>query len=324
MRTLLTGMSAAQVNSVKHRWSPNFPGLIRDELVRNSDDVTWAEPSVLWNDKYLTRYDLVICGISPITALGANRCYGALSIIEQLWGDSRLRLLVDAPDPLKMVSANKSIIDHPDNLDKDFFRARREYEIVHSNPSLKKRLIKAVELLNTELWPTTIVPSLPWQVPQHFAHQLPLAAGRLQLLNLDALLFHMCNLELSVNNRFNRWAYEAGTHPNWVRHQNLTWPLHGLPKTHRRPIIAETLVKLANSAGTIIAPSKSGTWWSPRFAMSLSHRTPVFTDWHETQFLSTAWTHLPSAFELMDQDKREQLGDEQFASYVSMIPDLTT
>jgi hypothetical protein len=53
--------------------------------------------------------------------------------------------------------------------------------------------------------------------------------------------------------------------------------------------------------------------------MSLAVRTPVFTDWHESQFLGSAWAYLPSGFEGFNPDQRNYVADEQFATYTKAI-----
>lgn len=305
-------MTAAQTNPVNHERSPNFPGLLA-EFLGEEESVMWREPSVAWGDDYLSQFDLVIVGVAPITGLGANRAYGALSILERMWDDSRLRLLVDAPDPIQMKNAYKAIVDNPDSLVKEFYSYRKEYREVNGDPLLRERLLQAVERMSSAPWPETIVPHLPWQSRSHFERQLPLA-HRLRMLNLDELLFdRYSNWQTQL--RMDRWAYEKGSHPSWLRRQQVSWPVDALPKTHRKPTWQDTMTMLAGSEGCLIAPSKSGTWWSPRYAMSLAVRTPVFTDWHETQFLSSAWTHLPATFEQMTPDERNDLADEQFATY---------
>ena len=312
---LLTGMTAAQTNPVNHHRSPNFPGLLAEFLGEDDETkVQWSEPSVTWGDEYLDRFNLIIVGIAPVTGLGANRAYGALNIIERLWGDPRLRLLVDAPDPVQMKNANKAIVDTPGNLVKEFYSYRKEYREVHGDPALQERLVEAPRLLSQEAWPETIVPRLPWQTKESFARQLP-QVRMLRMTNLDQTLFRRYG-DRQTSIRLDRWAYEKGSHPSWLRRQGTTWPVEHLPKTHRKATWSETLDQLARSEGCLIEPSKSGTWWSPRYAMSLAVRTPVFTDWHESQLLSDSWMTLPATFEQMTPEERNQLADEQFATYM--------
>ena len=315
MKILLTGMTSAQVNPVAHDRSPNFPGLI-NEALKDTDTVQWSEPSVSWGEDYLRQFDLVIVGIAPITGLGANRAYGALSVISLLWGDPRLRLLVDAPDPRQMESANQALVDHPKNIAKDFYSYRKEYVPVRNDPRLQKRLVKGARHLAEDSWPVTIVPALPWHAStQVIERQLPrVGPHRLQKVNLDHLLFERYGTwQTSLRN--DEWAYEKSSHPNWLGQTQVTWPVEYLPRNHRKAVWADTMNQLAHSEGCLISPSKAGTWWSPRYAMSLAVRTPVFTDWHESQFLSESWMVLPGTFEIMSADERNDLADEQFATY---------
>ena len=317
MKVLITGMTSTQVNPISHLRSPNFVGLMVQQFVDFGVQVDWKEPSVGWDDAWLKRYDSVIVGVSPLTGMGANRAYGALNVLERMWDDPRLRLVVDAPDPLKMESANQAIVDHPKNLTKDFFSYRKEYSKVLSDSELRARLIQAADHLCNDPWPTTIVPQLPWQTEQQFRVQLP-KAPRLHLMNLDHLLleaFPARGLE-----RHKVWSREPGSHPSWGRRSDVTWPVHHLPRNHRKDVTSDVITQLAQSSGCLIDPSKTGTWWSSRYAMALSQRTPICTDWHESQFLSSAWVHLPSSIEHMSDEKRELVADEQYASYAAAVP----
>lgn len=293
--------------------SPNFVGLLVQHLTGESHVVQWSDPSVSWDEDYLAKFDVVIVGVAPLTGLGTNRAYGALSILEQLWDDKRLRLLVDAPDPYKIGPATQAIDDHPENLAKDFFSYRKEYREVRRDQKLQERLQQAVRALCYDAWPMTIVPQLPWQTASLIRKQLPNAAS-LQLVNLDYLLFKEFD-SWQTQLRSPEWALENGSHASWLRKTNTSWPVNPLPRTHRKAIVTETMTQLAGSEGTLIVPGKLGAWWSPRFAMSLAVRTPVFTDWHQSQFLGSAWAQIPSAFEAMDADERNDLADEQFVTY---------
>lgn len=319
MKCLITGMTAAQTNPYYHERSPNFVGLLEDALSEHHR-VVWSEPSVDWDLEFLRQFDRVIVGVAPLTGLGANRAYGALSIIERLWDKPSLHLVVDAPDPSKIMPATRSIAATPENLTKEFFSFRKEYGKVAVDLSLQRRLLRAVQHLSDDPWPVTIVPQLPWQTRGQFERQLP-KVNRVRLLNLDRLLFDRhWNADTPIRIRKDQWSYEPGTHATWLRRQHVTWEVKKLPRTHRKPIVQETLDMLAESEGCLIAPSKNGTWWSPRYAMALAMGTAVFTDWHESQFLSSAWSGIPASFEEMNPQAQNDLVAEQVASYRAALP----
>jgi hypothetical protein len=318
LKILLTGMTSQHTNPDTHRKRVNFSGLIRDALRSTEDEVYWQDPSVLWEDDYLAQFDAAIVGISPLSSLGANRCYGALNVILRLWSSGRLTLLVDAPDAVKIETSCQAVVDHPGNLVKPFFTNRKEYRLAREKEHLD-HLYTAAYLLRTQPWPRTIYPELPWHSTSVVTNQLRNTRfSELTGVNLDAFLFDRWSESPGVS-RSRWWAYEANSSPRWLERQHVCWRIDELPNTHRVPTNDETIQQLRASRGTLIAPSKSGTWWSPRYAMSLSQGTPVFSEWQETRPLHEAWGVLPTGFELMTETERAQLMTAQTLTYQAAI-----
>lgn len=326
MKILLTGCTAQQVNPQSHRKAANFSGLLWDALRGDErNEVFWQEPSVEMATQDLRKFDQVIVGIAPITALGANRAYGAYSIIERLWDDKKLKLLIDAPDPIKMQTASRSIIDHPENLTKDFFSYRKEFRLA-KQPEIAARIVNGVNLLVNGTWPTTIVPGLPWKSSRSVEMQLPLGAvGRVQTLNLDYQLFDRWdNPDALTSTRRDEWALEKGTLTYWADRLNVSLPKRELPRTFRVETDTAAVDQLSESIGCLIGPSRAGTWWNTRYAQALSQRAAVFTDWHDSQYLGAAWMQLPGPFEMMDESGRVKLVQEQYEEYRDTTPNHET
>lgn len=322
MRLLLTGMTSQQVNPDTHLKRVNFSGLLRDILRGTDDEVYWSEPSVAWDDDYLKQFDHVVVGLAPISSLGANRVYGALSVIALLWRSDKLSLLVDAPDPGKIDTSLQAVVDHPQHLVKEFFSYRKEYRLACERETLD-RLLGAVHLLRTRAWKNVIFPCLPWQQPETLSTQLRnVLVGQVSCLNLDHLLFSRFSNTSQVN-RDLFWSYDTGSSPSWLSRQGVTKPVTLLPSTFRVPTNDAVIQQLHRSRGTLIGPSKTGTWWSSRYAMSLSQGTPVFSNWDETGALDASWSMLPSGFELLDPDEQEWLGTLQALSYMQAVPSRT-
>lgn len=316
MRLLLTGMTSQQTNLQSHRKSVNFCGLLWEAFRQNGHEVYWQDPSVNSSVEDLREFDHVIVGVAPLTALGANRAYGALSIIERLWSSPKLKLLVDAPEPMKITTSLQAVLEHPENLTKDFFSYRKEYGLAKS-PEVSKRLLEAVRLLHVsgDAWPWTLVPGLPWMSDAEVYQQLPIGAkDRVQFVNLDALLFERYD-NPEDRARVHHWAYEKGTKSGWLKSQLLSAPVKELPHTFRVETNSLTIQQLETSIGCLVGAHRSSSWWSPRFAMSLSQRTPVFTDWRATSQLGDVWSTLPSALEVMTDAERRVVAAEQHQTY---------
>lgn len=314
MKVLLTGMTSQHTNPDTHKKRVNFAGLIRDAFRITEDEVYWQEPSVTWDDDYLKQFDAVIVGVAPLSSLGANRAYGALNVISRLWNSGRLTLLVDAPDCVKIETSAQAIIDHPESLVKEFFSHRKEYRLAREKQHFD-RLYTGAFMLRTQLWRQTIFPRLPWQHAEDLVDQMRNTKFvQVTPLNLDSFLFSRYAADYNLT-RHRWWAYEAGSAPGWLEKQQVCWTVDELPSTHRVPTNEMTLQQLRASRGTLIAPSKSGTWWTPRYAMSLSQGTPVFSDWRETKDLGEAWSVLPTGFEMMTDVEKAQLLTRQTMTF---------
>jgi hypothetical protein len=315
-------MTSQHCNPQSHKRSINFCGLMWEMLRHAGHEVHWQDPDISMTTTELKKFDHVIVGLAPLSALGANRAYGALSIIERLWSGKRLTLLVDAPDPSKIQTSVQAVLDHPETLVKDFFSYRKAFRQA-KDPEVLTRLLRAVELLNSEktYWPNVIVPGLPWQNLEQIEAQLPVgASGHIHMINLDYLIF---DRYLDPTSRARRpfWSYEKNSLPGWLERQRVVLEVNELPSTFRVETNVASMQQLAVSLGTLISPSKAGTWWSPRYAMSISQVTPVFTDWRASSALGNAWAVLPASFELATDEEKEEIGIEQHTSYLYGIPE---
>jgi hypothetical protein len=56
-------------------------------------------------------------------------------------------------------------------------------------------------------------------------------------------------------------------------------------------------------------------------AISLSQRTPVFTQWRVSKVLGDSWAALPGTFEAMSQEEAQQLSESQYDLYLDAILD---
>jgi hypothetical protein len=75
------------------------------------------------------------------------------------------------------------------------------------------------------------------------------------------------------------------------------------------------------AVGVLVSPQKpGGTWWSPYYAMALSHGVPVASYWQDTVRLGASWSHLAASIEAMSEQDRAELATAQRDAYASSIP----
>lgn len=318
MKILITGMTSQQANPNSTKRGKNFTGLLVHALQEAGHQVDWRSPSIETTKGELGRYDSVIVGVAPITSLGANRAYGALSTIWHLWEDHRLTLLVDGPDPRKIRGSLLAIQKKPENITKRFFSYRLEYEAA-AEPRNTARLLDAAELLRDDAWPMTVGPRLPWQRITEMKGLLD-PSPNVHLINLDRYVFDEAAAPPPpAATRHPVWAYETGTAHRWLRTQNVTWETGSIGKNVRANADKIATEQLRQVSGCLIAPTRFGTWWNTRYAQALSQGAPVFTDWTESSELGPEWSQLPGQFETWGHAHRQALGRAQLDSYRSAI-----
>jgi hypothetical protein len=321
-KVLITGSTANQSNPVTHERSTNFAGLLTHALTIAGCDVTWEDPSVSLRRSQLDQYDRVLVGVASPLALGSNRIYGALGVINELWGDPTLFLYTDVPDVNNIARGLESVSRNPRSLTKEFFSYRKDYDLACS-PRGKVDLFSACSKLRDEEWPTTLVPGFPWTYASQFERDLPAGAeDQVQTINLDSFIIDRFDAPTPHDDltREARWMAERGADKKWLKSLALSYPVLSLRSDHRVNLHSYTTDRLRTAAGFLHSPSRRGAvWWSPKVAISLSQRTPVFTQWRVSKVLGDSWAALPGTFEAMSQEEAQQLSESQYDLYLDAI-----
>lgn len=313
-------MSAAQASSTANMRALSFSGVLAKSLRAAGHEVVWEVPSVDWTKEFLGQFDSVIVGISPLTSLSANYCYGGLHVITELYDDSRLTLVVDSPQPAQIEASLKTTVGNPESLTKDFYRNRKGFQKVNSDEQ-RTRLVGTVARLLNETWPTTIYPQLPWHNMETIKQQfLKGAADSLVGINLDAELLELKDVE---TDRRLKWSADALGTP-WAKKvtTNLIYPV-SLMKWNKG--WADNLVEeqIGRSTGVLITPhKKDGTWWTYRYVQAINTGTPVATLWTESVAVDPSWGNLAANIETLSQHERDIVATRQRESYIAAIPAL--
>jgi hypothetical protein len=319
-KILLTGMSAAQASRKANARSLSFAGVLEKSLSNAGHDVLWEVPSITWTKEFLDQFDSVIVGISPLTSLSANYCYGGLHVITELLNDKRLTLLVDSPQPGQITASLKSIAANPHTFTKDFYVNRQGFHQA-SQDAVRRRLLATIERLLTADWPTTIYPSLPWQDALAVSNQLSQCTSQnLVGINLDAELLAPAHYE--VDRRL-KWSADSSNSP-WVEKVStgLVYPV-SLMKWNKG--WSDDLVEeqIARSTGVLITPhKKDGTWWTYRYIQAMNTTTPIASLWTETVKIGQSWGNLAANIEALSQDERNTIATKQREEYLAAIPSL--
>lgn len=321
-KILVTGMTSQQVSPDAHKKAENFTGLLVEALkIDQTNEVWWLEPSCRWGDKELSQYSHVFVGIAPLLSMGANRAYGALSVIERMWGSGKLTLIYDQPDPGLFTRSLNSVMKNWDSFTKPFFSYRREYDVARDS-AINSRLMMQAMRLQTREWPNVIVPGLPWKsrFVSFTVASLPVGAERsVRPICLDSLILSRWESRRPENPVEPLWSWTATkslvgsrSGQRWLGGLGLTAPVAALPQNHRIPTDEMTRVQLLESRGYLSGPGL----WTPQIAQALSQHSPVFSDWTVTsEALGPSWGWLPGSTETLGRAELTELARDQLRAY---------
>jgi len=317
----LTGMTAPQASPSANVKCFSFAGVLNKVLTDAGHQVTWEDPDLNKTFSDLDQFDAVLVGVGPITSIGANRVYGALSIIDLLWSSTKLSLFIDAPNTVQILNSLKAIESNPSNLLKEFYSYRKGYATVVSDVAISSRISNATNRLMNEEWPTTIYPNLPWKTDQNAGKKLPKNALKNFLgLNFDSH-FLVPGTPVVAEKR-EKWVVDTLSNKD-TKKLTATLAFPTLPMKWNKGWTDEQVVdQIQRSSGAIVSPYRGdGTWWSFRYVQAMNASTPVYSDWTETSTLGSAWGYLAQAIEDLSHQEKLMLSTEQMLSYLEAIPD---
>lgn len=315
MKVLFTGMASS------HCTRPSNVTFFRtlSDVISEFAEVTWAAPKLSWTKEDVDAFDVIIFGLTPPTALGANKIYGAMHLLGMMYHSHKLRLVVDSPQMWQYKNSLEAIKRDVSYLFSPFYSKRVGYSQLKRGEG-KKYIELAASYIASGEWPETYYPSLPWNTDQKVAESLGfLPSNRLTGLNLDSFL--ILPEPLSASSRSNLWSVEDAKR---------TW-FSTAKKALRHPEIDVKSSKLIDdmtasnlirqSVGLIVPPQdrKTGTWWSYRAIQALNSGTPVVTQWQESQHLDLSWAQLAYQVEDMGEAERRSLSRDQLESYLGSI-----
>lgn len=315
----MTGMSSAHTSPKVHATSLSFFGALYKALTTVGDhEVAWGPADINLTKQDIDKFDLILVGISAPTSVSANNAYGALNLINILYGSPKLRFVVDGPQSWQIEQSLASVLKQPESLVKDFYAKRPGFQTAKSKLGF---LIEACSILATAEWPTTIFPTLPWKSVESVEENLPSGAkGKLIPINVDSLLI---NIENSYSaSRTDSWLIDRAD-TEWARRAtNSVSSEVQLIKLSKKETDLDIELKMKTSSGLLISPQKrrGGTWWSYRYIQALNSGTPVATEWRDSGRLCAEWGLLPSQLEDMSTIERAYVAIRQKEVYMSNIP----
>jgi hypothetical protein len=322
MKVLITGSTAQQASQKTAQRIPTFASMMATELAKRVEVVDFVEPSIEFTKEYLSQYDVVLVGIAPPTSLSANKVYPAFVVGNRAKELGNLAIFIDAPEPYKLQASLKSCHLRLSDLQKDFYKRRKNYKDITENKELADEMYSFIDYLCNKEWPITLYPSLPWSEPSAITSAIPNI--------LDSRLFGF-NFDYQIIEQSNKMpSYEQGSRGGWVADSPNTKWTKSLALTLHNPVTParvsrweaqeETDVRIASSLGALISVYRSNEpWWSPFVAKTLAANKPVVTDWRYSSKLGTYWSYLGSTIEEMTPEERSQLAVKQKLAYLDYI-----
>jgi hypothetical protein len=316
-------MTAAQASQSSNAKNLQFAGVLYGALTKLGHEVSWIDPDLSFNKESLSSYDSVIVGVSPISSLSANRVYGALHLINLLWESEKLTLFVDAPGTYQIAASLKSFDANPSALLKKFYSYRKGYKDVLSDISISSGIYSAVSNLANQQWPTTLYPSLPWKSDNKVNKMMPKNIySSFVGINFDEILL---SDSLVSDSKRVKWVVDSYSYKETKKLINTLSAPTSLMKWNKGVTDGQVLDQMSRSVGAIVSAHRGdGSWWSYRYVQAFNSRTPVYTDWKETDALGDSWGSLASGIECLDDSQRVALSNSQKEAYFSKLNDFKT
>jgi hypothetical protein len=321
MKVLITGCSAQQASNKHAQRTPTFASLLVKAFSDAGVVADHVEPSISYTEEQLSKYDLVVVGITPPTSIAANKIYPAFSMASKAQKIGNLALMIDAPDSMKIQPSLKACYSDPNNFYKEFYSRRKNYFEVIEDLNLRQEIQNFVNFLIENQWPTTFFPSYPWSTKK-FAEYLPnLAEEKIVPVSVDSYLILQAPTAQNYYETKKYWTCDGLQTPFGVSlSKMLLYPVESTRANRWEPQV-ETLERIRSSIGTLVATYRNEeSWWSPALAQSLSQNIPVVHDWKLTQHLGSEWSHLATSIEGMDTAGRLDVAFHQKQSYLKHLP----
>jgi len=321
MKVLITGSTAQQASFRAAVRVPTFASMMAEALSRNGDEVDFVEPSFKYTKQYLSIYDVVLVGIAPPTSIAANKVYPAFAMAQRAKELGNLAIFIDAPEPFKIMASLKSVSTGASNLLKPFYEKRKEFKEFKSDETSRAEVFAFNEFLNSESWPITVYPSLPWSSHLSLLSSIPnLESDSLFGVNLDYQIIEDVKAHPKLGVQSDYWTVDYQK-SKWTEQVSLT--VRNEVKSVRSSPWAdqnEIEERINNSIGTLISVHRSDeAWWSPFIAKSLALKKPVVTDWRYTNKLGPSWNLLASTVEELSPIQSQALAESQISSYQESI-----
>lgn len=315
MKILFTGMASSHC---KRPSNVTFFSTLSD-IVSEFAEVVWAAPKLSWTKEDLDSFDLIVFGLTPPTALSANKIYGAMHVLGLMYHSPKLRLVVDSQQVWQYKNSLEAIKRDVNNLFSPFFAKKFGY--LEAKNEKRKYIDLASSYMASDYWPKTYYPSLPWNTDEKAASSLGFVpADRLKGLNLDSMLILSEPYSMPTASSF--WSVEDERR-SWYSTIRSSITLPAVDVRLSKTMDDQSAANLIRqSVGLIVPPQdrKVGTWWSYKYLQAINSNIPVITLWQESSALHESWSYLAYQIEDMSESERRLVARNQLESYCESVP----
>lgn len=315
MKILMTGMASAHCSDKGNMTF--FRGLLK--AFSEFAEVTICEPNLSWSRSDLESYDLVVVGLTPPTALSANKIFGALHTLNLLYESPKLRVVVDGPQIWQFKNSFNSFIKNPLQVFGSMYSSRKDFALAKSKHA--ESVVSLADKLKSIPWPKTYLPLLPWKTIEQTSEATGIVpTSRAIGIHIDSFLIDRESVSNATKNLI--WSVDS-IKSSWWELLSKTIEMPGIPvSSSKKPRDEEVDLNISKSIGLIVTPQdrKVGTWWSYRYIQALNLNVPIVTYWQDTAGFSESWAKLAYQVEDMDQYDRQELARRQFKDYMDALP----
>lgn len=320
-KILITGMTSPQSSRRLNARSLFFSGAIEKILEKSGHHVEWQNLTIEMSKKDVDMYDVVILGVAPALSVTANKAYGVLNMLDVLWADERLKILIDTPTPSSITANLRAIRKDASRLFSEFYYARKQYEATVLNLKARSRVLSAIDLMAEEKWPEILYPRTPWTDIDAIASKLPQGARESVTGVCVDSYFLPQRASAPSWPVHNTWAVDTKS-TKWAAStiSSLRFP-HVTMKARRMSDDDAVSKMISSSFGALISPNNDGSLsWSSRWAQAMNAGTPIASDWKLTSKIGKSWSYLAAGIEEMSMVDRYELSLFQMIDYENAIP----
>lgn len=317
MRVLITGMSSQQGGKFPKVQYVTVSSMIAQALRDAGHEVDHRLP--LW-DEDLSKYDVLVLGMTPPFSIASRMIYPALHLFKQaVQGGFPIVCFIDDPNYFQYKNQYRSIDRGIQRIFRLGMYDHRPY--FQQANEIRDEYNEIVNWLGYKTWPAVVWPVYDW-------------GDRSKLPEIDTIKRfysdpspYVPDYPINVSEQRERSWVIGGIVDvrEWVEKQQASWPieLYGNAKYNLKPLLEADLVqRFAETTGVLCQPRRhtNGTgWWRSRFLYAAKARSVLVADPADVACLGEPYSYGVGDVESMSTSDVAALAERQAELMLGLV-----